>query len=264
MITRELLQSLRGADGARALFRALGYPIAPVEIDPHEWRRGGVSIDWNGQARLELAARFRRFDLFLLDGHVAEEQIGRFMHSYRRYNLRTKSVLIHVNNHVAIYDETNGALRRLDVDFAEPSAHALDRLNLLAYAGEVSLPRVFERALDRESVTRQFFQRFRAAVADVSDALPPREPKEARDAEALLLLSRLLFLTFVQKKGWLNGERRFLIDRLERAVRRGREFFATVLLPLFFGCLNTPVADRTAAAKRLGNIPYLNGGLFEP
>lgn len=264
MITRELLQSLRGADGARSLFRTLGYPIAPVDIDPHEWRRGGIFIDWNGEAKLQLAARFRRFDLFLLDGHVAEEQIARFMNSYRHYNVLTKSVLIHVNDHVAIFDQANGALRRLDVDFAEPSAHAIDRLNLLAYAGEVSLPRLFERALDREAVTRQFFQRFRNAVADVSEALPHEEPKEARDGEALLILSRLLFLTFVQKKGWLNGERRFLIDRLERAVRREREFFSTVLLPLFFGCLNTPHADRNAAARRLGRIPYLNGGLFEP
>src|SRR5437773_785187 len=77
--------------------------------------------------------------------------------------------------------------------------------------------------------------------------------------EALLILSRLLFLSFVQEKGWLNGERRFLFDRLPE-----RDFFATVLMPLFFGCLNTPAAERNAEARRLGRIPYLNGGLFEP
>src|SRR5213075_93689 len=34
--------------------------------------------------------------------------------------------------------------------------------------------------------------------------------------------------------------------------------------PLFFGCLNTAAEERTASARRLGDIPYLNGGLFEP
>jgi len=84
------------------------------------------------------------------------------------------------------------------------------------------------------------------------------------DAEALLLLSRLLFLSFVQEKGWLNGERRFLVDRLERAIARGSEFFSGVLLPLFFGALNTPRDQRKLPAQKLGRIPYLNGGLFEP
>ncbi|HET7437152.1 MAG TPA: N-6 DNA methylase [Thermoanaerobaculia bacterium] len=264
MITRALLQSLHGTDGVYALFRALGYPIAPIDIDAEEWRRGGVALGWSN-AKLQLAARLRRFDLFVLDGEADEKAIADFMNSYGSYNTLTKSALIHVNSHVAIFDRgERGALRRLDVDFADPSPHAIDRLNLLAFGGELSLPRIFERALDRESVTRQFFQRFRAAVADVSAALPQSETKEARDGEALLLLSRLLFLTFVQKKGWLNGERRFLVDHLEEATQRGREFFASVLLPLFFGCLNTPASKRNAAARRLGRIPYLNGGLFEP
>src|SRR5207244_285517 len=83
-------------------------------------------------------------------------------------------------------------------------------------------------------------------------------------AEALLLLSRLLFLAFVQEEGWLAGERRFLQDRLACAVKGYREYYSGVLLPLFFGCLNTPHEERTAAARRLGDIPYLNGGLFRP
>ncbi|HEX2122648.1 MAG TPA: N-6 DNA methylase, partial [Thermoanaerobaculia bacterium] len=82
--------------------------------------------------------------------------------------------------------------------------------------------------------------------------------------EALLILSRLLFLSFVQEKGWLDGERRFLVDRLEHEESRGREFFSGVLAPLFFGCLNTPLHERKLAARKLGRVPYLNGGLFEP
>src|SRR6185369_7307876 len=133
-------------------------------------------------------------------------------------------------------------------------------------ADSLSMPRIFDRALDRESVTRRFFERFRSAVAGVAAALAmecPPEPADDIAAEALLILSRLLFLSFVQEKGWLNGERRFLADRLHAAVATGEAFYASVLVPLFFGCLNTPVAERDAASLVLGRIPYLNGGLFE-
>ena len=254
---------------ALSLFRALGWPIAPIELPAEEWRRAGIAVSWNGDSRFSLAARLRRFDLFLLTGAVEEQAISDFLRSYRDYNVLTKSALIHVQEQsLSIYDLSDDArLRRLDVDRGAPPAHAVDRLNLLAFGEEESLPRIFDRALDREAVSRQFFQRFRAAVNDVAAALAeqcPDEPAEAVQAEALLLLSRLLFLAFVQVKGWLNGERRFLADRLDRALREGRELFADVLIPLFFGCLNTPASERTPAAKRLGRIPYLNGGLFEP
>jgi methylase of polypeptide subunit release factors len=251
-----------------ALLRALGYPVAPVEVDAAEWRRGGVALPWNGQTTFHLAVRMRDFDVFVLRGRVADEAVGEFLRSYGKYNCATKSVLInHVENRLALYDLGAKTVRRLEVDLAAPTAHAVDRLNLLAAGEEASLRRIFDRALDRESVGRQFFLRFRTAVKDVSQALRAccdGETVEAIDAEALLILSRLLFLSFVQEKGWLNGERRFLVDRLAHEVSRGREWFSGVLLPLFFGCLNTPLHERTLAARRLGRIPYLNGGLFEP
>jgi hypothetical protein len=273
MLTPARLREYTGPSGALDLLRDLGYPIAPVDVDPAEWRRGGVTIPWNGEAHLTLAARLPRFDLFLLTGCVPEEAIAEFMRSYSAYNIQTKSVVTYVReNALSILDlSAERTLRRLDVDLEHPSAHAIDRLNLLVCSGtsgdESSLPRIYDRALDRESVTREFFQRFRTAVGDVAAALHeafPDEERDAVDAEALLILSRLLFLSFVQEKGWLNGERRFLVDRLHEQIRRRGEFFADVLLPLFFGCLNTPLRERSLAARRLGRVPYLNGGLFEP
>jgi N-6 DNA Methylase len=268
MLTPARVREYTGPSGVLDLLRDLGYPVSPVDIDPAEWRRGGVAIPWKGEARLTLAARLPRFDLFLLTGNASEESIAQFMHSYRAYNVQQKSALAYVHqNALSIFDLSEGrVLRRLDVDLAHPSTHAVDRLNLLQCDAQ-SLPRIYDRALDRESVTREFFHRFRDAVRDVAASLAesfPEESREAVDNQALLILSRLLFLSFVQEKGWLNGERRFLVDRLEREMLAGREFFAGVLLPLFFGCLNTPVRERTIAAGRVGRVPYLNGGLFEP
>jgi hypothetical protein len=268
VLTPARLREYTGPTGALDLLRDLGYPVAPIDVDPAEWRRGGVTIPWNGENHLTLAARLPRFDLFLLTGDVTNDAVAEFMRSYRTYNVQLKSAIVTINqNKLSIFDlSTERTLRRLDVDLANPTAHAIDRLNLLK-CDERALARIYDRALDRESVTREFFQRFRRAVQDVAGALAeafPFEEAEAVEGEALLLLSRLLFLSFVQEKGWLNGERRFLVDRLEEQVRMGREFFSGVLLPLFFGCLNTPRSERVFSARRLGEVPYLNGGLFEP
>src|ERR1700694_3167176 len=58
--------------------------------------------------------------------------------------------------------------------------------------------------------------RFKAITSFTSDLT---------QAQALLILSRLLFLYFIQQKGWLNGERRFLVDRLEAALQSDHEFY---------------------------------------
>ncbi|HEV7922129.1 MAG TPA: N-6 DNA methylase [Thermoanaerobaculia bacterium] len=255
MIDSARLRACRGAEGVLALLRDLGYPVSPVVIDAASLRRAGIPAEWNGTTTLRRAVQLEDFELFVLEGTVADEAITKFVRGCTAYNLCTKSVIFYCSeDKIAIYDDC----RRLDIELANPSAHAVDRINLLARNGDASLAKIFDRALDREVLTRRFFERFRAAVRDVAAALGGEE------AEALLILSRLLFLCFVQEKGWLNGERRFLVDRLERAVGEGREFFATVLLPLFFGALNTPASDRDEAARALGRVPYLNGGLFEP
>ncbi|MGZ8709143.1 MAG: hypothetical protein ACXW28_02865, partial [Thermoanaerobaculia bacterium] len=166
MLTAAALRQYTGEEGALDLLRALGYPIAPVDVDPHEWRRGGVSVPWNGEARLRLISRLRHFDLFLLHGNVREEWISEFLRSYRDYNILTKSAVIYcADQSLSVFDlASNRTLRRLDVDLEHPTTHAIDRLNLLARGEEDALPRIFDRALDREQVTREFFNRFRAAV----------------------------------------------------------------------------------------------------
>lgn len=263
MLTAARLRACRGIDDVLGLFRELGYPVEPVAIDPEPWRRAGITIGWNGESDFRLAARLRHCDLFLLS-HAREEAIRDFLRSYGEYNVLTKSAVLYYERDTtrfSVYDlSARRELRRLDIDLAAPTPNAVDRLNLLAAGGEPA--RVFDLALGREALTRRFFERFRDAVRDVGAAVAaacPGETADACGAQALLILSRLLFLSFIQEKGWLAGERRFLFDRL-----RHDSFYATVLAPLFFGCLNTPVDARDDAARRLGRTPYLNGGLFEP
>ncbi|HEY6844156.1 MAG TPA: N-6 DNA methylase, partial [Thermoanaerobaculia bacterium] len=254
-----------------ALLTELGYPVEPVAIVAGEWRRAGIDIAWPDASTLYLASRGQALDCYVVAGFDLPERDAaqRFLRSLAAYNVLRKPALVAWSpSSMALYDlSSHRDLRRLDVDLRHPSLHAIDRLNLLAVNGSGDHGRLFDRALDRETLARQFFERFRGAVREVDGSLRgqfARERADATAAEALLVLSRLLFLYFIQQKGWLNGERRFLVDRLDAALQSGHLFYESVLAPLFFGCLNTPVRDRDLPPRLLGRVPYLNGGLFEP
>src|SRR5439155_1363059 len=94
--------------------------------------------------------------------------------------------------------------------------------------------------------------------------LPGPRSRADRHTLALTALTRVLFLYFVQEKGWLDGDRRYLPRLLDGALAARRHFHRLALHPLCFGVLNRPVAERSATARALGRLPFLNGGLFEP
>ena len=266
MISPDDLRACHDSAGVIGLFRRLGYPVAPIEMSAAEWERGGIALP----GPMWLLARLERFDLFFTDQGIDSPAIEKFLSEYVNYNRCTQSVLVKYDqqrNLIELHALAGRSARRATISVADPTPHGVDRLNLVALGNGDDPGRLFQRALDRELVVRQFFLRFRAAVNELSSALAGTCPNERRDAvadAALLIMSRLLFLCFVQERGWLNGERRFLIDRAEQCCRGGADFFSAVLLPLFFGCLNTPAIQRDEVALALGRIPYLNGGLFEP
>ena len=86
------------------------------------------------------------------------------------------------------------------------------------------------------------------------------------------LMGRIVFLHFLQKKGWLCGDTNFMLNTFSQSNRRS-DYLGSVLEPLFFGILNTEPAKREQVFSRNGwqqslvekwaSIPYLNGGLFE-
>jgi hypothetical protein len=152
----------------------------------------------------------------------------------------------------------------IDLDRPAPVAlHGLTRLvgtepSALAYALRAA------EALAGEAVGRRFFREFRATLERMSAGIPGACHAEDRQAFALLQLTRVLFLYFVQAKGWLGGRERFLAEEIDRCLARRRRIHRDLLRPLFFGTLNRPPAQRSRGACAFGAIPFLNGGLFEP
>lgn len=121
-----------------------------------------------------------------------------------------------------------------------------------------------DEAFDVEAVTKQFFQRFADLFYRVREGIATR-PDLAEDADDLAqtLLDRLMFLYFIQKKGWLNDDPDYLVNRFDGHVDRSDEvsFYGQVIYPLFLA-LSNPETNCNLAGT-LGSVPFLNGGLFE-
>ena len=116
--------------------------------------------------------------------------------------------------------------------------------------------------LGRDALSRRFYRALEQRVNALARSLPRLAERDTAEL-ALLATSRLLFLSFLQAKGWLNGDRAFLANQFDACMASGGAFHRRVLLPLFFGTLNTPSRHRAVTARRFGCIPFLNGGLFQ-
>jgi hypothetical protein len=156
---------------------------------------------------------------------------------------------------------------RLTIDLDRPGPHALASLRRLSgrhLCGVAGHAAQVADALGGQAVGQRFFCEFRATLERMAAGLPGPLSQTDRRALALLQLTRVLFLYFVQAKGWLAGNDRFLADAVDRCLARKRQVHRHLLRPLFFGTLNRPIAERGRAANAFGPIPFLNGGLFEP
>ena len=115
--------------------------------------------------------------------------------------------------------------------------------------------------LGREALTRRFYRTLEHHIGALA-ASSTAGTEGDRAEVALLVASRLLFLAFLEAKGWLDGDRDFLLRGFDRCMAAGGEYHRRVLSPLFFGTLNTPPRARAPRARAFGRIPFLNGGLF--
>ena len=154
----------------------------------------------------------------------------------------------------------------------------LQKLDALAYdidqenVQAVEVERDLRAAFDVEPVTRRFYSQFetqyQAFLAAIEGVAAPYEREFAS-----LLLNRLMFLYFMQRKGFLLGETDYLYQRFLDPTRRmpkHDDFFGGFLVPLFFEVLSVKPAFRGGKDNQnahiyhdvFGEVLYLNGGLF--
>ena len=161
-------------------------------------------------------------------------------------------------------DERNARLLTLVGNrerIAASDAEALCALAAAADGGDLLVHTRWCELLGREALSRRFYRRLEQRVRALADSLTNMNAED-RATLALLYVSRLLFLSYLEAKGWLDGDYGFLVRRFDACMARGGRFHQRVLLPLFFGTLNTPMRNRASTALRFGAVPFLNGGLF--
>ena len=145
----------------------------------------------------------------------------------------------------------------------------LERLHFtLAEEERLSIVDVAERvraAFDVEKVTKRFYERFKKEHSDFLGFIEGVSDAAGREWYASVMLNRLMFIYFIQKKNFLDGDINYLRTNLAKSKAAGaNQFYASFLCSLFFEGFAKPPSERSERAKRqLGEVPYLNGGIFQ-
>lgn len=191
--------------------------------------------------------------------------------------------------------------RRISVgpeDRLRTATERVERLDLeklgddLSRISPLALQAAHDDAFDVEAVTRQFFHEYKRVFDHVEGAITGLRGPDKRRLFVQRLFNRLMFIAFIQKKGWLKfparGQSPDPLAGMEEneyleAVwcdyqtkkKEDANFYADRLAHLFFRGLNNPAAVDMLATnrghstpdsflqRRIGDVPYLNGGLFE-
>lgn len=258
------LAAVRGLLDLRPLFECLGYAPAWEEIPLTRWLGPGHE----GQvSRALVVAMQGGFRWFGVTGPNAEDAARQVLRALARRGMAGGVAAVAADGRWLALAVAGGECEIFAIDLAVPSRVALATLGRLrAAAGESALQTALRLAdtLGSRGIGRRFFRQFRSTLDRFLEALPGRIPLPDRHALALLQLTRVLFLHFVQSKGWLDGRADFLRREVDGCLRRRRSVQRDLLRPLFFGTLNRRSDGRSYGARRFGRVPFLNGGLFEP
>lgn len=271
-----LLGAPPGHDARRALARAVGFTSTPDPLAPDARVTLGLPPGLP-DVRVARGRETLRALLVRSDGAVPlRDQVSRIAACLAR---RTPHLLW-----LVIADDDGSGERTiaswtparlpprtsaLTVDRARITDSDAETLCALAAANEGSDLLTHARWLEvlgRDSLTRRFYRTLEDTIATMAASVTcpggVQPGGDDRRTIALLAASRLLFLAFLEAKGWLDGDREYLLRSYSRRMADGGAYHRRVLEPLFFGTLNTRLRDRAPAARALGAIPYLNGGLF--
>ncbi len=135
-----------------------------------------------------------------------------------------------------------------------------------------------------ETVTKEFFEKYRelfSRTKEKMDEIVKQDAKIKANFEdkhvdtvnfAKKLLGQIVFLYFLQKKGWFGverdakwgtGSKQFLRELFNGKHGKYRNFFNNILEPLFYEALRCS-RDYDYYSRFNCKIPFLNGGLFDP
>ncbi|RLC55599.1 MAG: hypothetical protein DRI80_17435, partial [Chloroflexota bacterium] len=271
----------RSLDAALELFDALGYQYADeLPLPIRNWPAGVRRlVRGNAEPPIYLA---RHRDFRVVYTHLTTDHLSRTVErpivEHTLHKLHPYALFVFANRDLTLWDFVNvkysaedGArrrtIRRIHVGPTERLHTAAQRMALLAVpapdTSALELQSRHDQAFDVEEVTRQFYRDYVRVFSELCADIARRNPRRKAEAEteAQILLDRLMFLYFIQKKGWLDGQLDYLYRHFQtryRANPDGTDFYGDFLFPLFIA-----LSNEGTALPSLGDVPFLNGGLFE-
>ncbi len=116
-----------------------------------------------------------------------------------------------------------------------------------------------------ERVTKKFYDHFKREHTAFLKFLNGIPDEEMQRWYVSVMLNRLMFIYFIQKKNFLDNDIDYLRSKLAESQANGtNRYYKDFLCPLFFEGFAKPEDERDREVKRLlGKIPYLNGGIFQ-
>lgn len=123
--------------------------------------------------------------------------------------------------------------------------------------------------LNKDKVTKKFYEEFKKHKENFSSFIEGMQETVDRDWYSSLMLNRLMFIYFIQKKGFLNDDLDYMRTKLNQIKEKQGDnkfysFYREFLLVLFHEGFAKELGKRSSETMEIiGKIPYLNGGLFD-
>lgn len=180
-------------------------------------------------------------------------------------------------------------LRRQSFTLGENTKTKTAKLQLQGFLDKEKTLKNLQEAFSTEPISKEFYRDYERLYKDLSQKLCQNQAtfnaldnyeglngEKAVNAFVKKLLGRIVFLYFLQKKGWLGvaqnasygeGDKNFLFSLFSKATQNNESFYTKYLCPLFFETLNSKRKDPQFGEDYSPHfdckIPFLNGGLFE-
>lgn len=154
----------------------------------------------------------------------------------------------------------------------QPGDSLAQKLSAIAFSLEeeegltiVDITGRIRAGFDVARLTKRFYERFKKEHATFLKFIEGIPDEHLQRWYASVMLNRLMFIYFIQKKGFLNNDTDYLRNKLGQVKEKGKNrFYKDFLCPLFFEGFAKQKGDRSSKVNGLlGGIPYLNGGIFQ-
>ncbi|NCR56634.1 MAG: ATP-binding protein [Microcystis aeruginosa LL13-06] len=128
----------------------------------------------------------------------------------------------------------------------------------------VEIAKLLQKGFDIEKITKKFYQEFQREHLQFLPFIQGIDRESDRKWYTSVILNRLMFVYFLQRKGFIDNDFNYLQNQLQASQRRGENlFYRQFLQTLFFQAFAKPESQRDASVTALvGKVKYLNGGLF--